>query len=200
MLEVALAQTAFSQWDGLVVVVEVYTRAVEVRSGRKCARVVDRVATEAGERKHSRECDIVGGNVATGVSVSGGSLFGICCNVLRRKPQEHWHMDLVVSWDWRGMEETVAVVVEDIFAMVGEEKHGGRAFGLLKQRNDGVEHHIRFADGVVVSVEELSAVVTLCIGVIVGGEESMVARVSVAVAEVVAVGMEYDEGFTGILL
>ena len=71
LLEVALAQTAFSQWDGLVVVVEVYTRAVEVRSGRKCARVVDRVATEAGERKHSRECDIVGGNVATGVSVSG---------------------------------------------------------------------------------------------------------------------------------
>ena len=109
-------------------------------------------------------------------------------------------MDLVVSWDWRGMEETVAVVVEDIFTMVGKEKHGGRAFGLLKQRNDGVEHHIRFADGVVVSVEELSAVVTLCIGVIVGGEESMVARVSVAVAEVVALGMEYDEGFTGILL
>ena len=134
------------------------------------------------------------------MSVSGGSLFGICCNVLRRKPQEHWDMDLVVSWDGRCVEETAAVVVEDVFAMVREEKHGGGAFGLLKQRYDGVEHHIRFADGVVVSVEELSAVVSLSIGIVVGGEESMFARVSVAVAEVVAVGMEHDEGFTGILL
>ena len=71
MLEVALAQAAFSQRNGLVVVVEVYSRAVEVVLRGESTCVVDRVATEAGERKHSRECDIVGGNVATGVSVSG---------------------------------------------------------------------------------------------------------------------------------
>ena len=89
------------------------------------------------------------------------------------------------------MEETLAIVVEDVLAVVGGVEHCRLRTALAEHRDDAVQHEVGLTDGVVVSVQQRGAVLGFCLGGRVGHEPGAMARIAVAVVEVRAVGVQH---------
>lgn len=89
------------------------------------------------------------------------------------------------------MEETLAIVVEDVLAVVGGVEHCRLRPTLAEHRDDAVQHEVGLTDGVVVSVQQRRAILGFCLGGRVGQELGAMARIAVAVVEVRAVGVQH---------
>ena len=91
------------------------------------------------------------------------------------------------------MQETVPAVVKDILAVVGSVDHRSERTAVREARYYGMKKLVGVSDTVVVSIEQLVAVLCLRLRGIVGAEERLFARITVTVAEVRTVCVEYDE-------
>lgn len=67
-------------------------------------------------------------------------------------------MDAVRRRRGRSVQEALAIVVEDVLAVVGRVEHCRLRPTLAEHRDDAVQHEVGLTDGVVVGVDELRAV------------------------------------------
>ena len=81
------------------------------------------------------------------------------------------------------MKEQLAAVVEDVLAVVGGIEQSRYAALLFKHGYEVGEETVGLQDGVVVCVEQLAAVLRLCLGGQVGQETRVSLWVTVAIVE-----------------
>lgn len=74
--------------------------------------------TQAGKVGKGVENAHACGHGAMQVGAQGGGGKGMLLGILRRKPHQEWHMQLVIAGHGRGMEKEVAAIVEDVFAVI----------------------------------------------------------------------------------
>ena len=91
------------------------------------------------------------------------------------------------------MKKEVAVVVEDVLAMVAGVHHGRCATALLQHVGNLAQYVVGIEDGIVVGVYQILAVLGLGLVADVGLEEGKFPRVALSVAEVGTIGVEHDE-------
>ena len=91
----------------------------------------------------------------------------------------------------RSVEEALAIVVEDVLAVVGRVEHCRLRPTLAEHRDDAVQHEVGLTDGVVVGVDELRTVLRLSLRRRVGQELGVTLRIAVAVVEVRSVRMQH---------
>lgn len=93
----------------------------------------------------------------------------------------------------RSVQEAVALIVEDIFAVVGAVDHRCTSVDGPQCADYVGEHAVRIAYGVVVAVYEAFAVGTVGVERIVGREICVLGGITVFVEEVRPIGMEHEE-------
>ena len=116
-------------------------------------------------------------------------------DILRRKPKDTRDMQLVVGGTGRRMEESAAVVVEQVLPVVRQVEHGGRMAGTGEPLDNLVEQSVGGYDRVVVGIGHRQSVFTVYLVDAVGGEDSAVEAVSLVIVEVGAVGVQDDKLF-----
>ena len=100
------------------------------------------------------------------------------------EPYEQGHVELVDRRAWRGVEKEFALVVKDVFAMVGGVEQRGRGVVAPQLGDERVEEVVGIGYGVVIGVEQARAVGGGHFVGQVGGKPCHSARVTHVIVEV----------------
>lgn len=106
-----------------------------------------------------------------GIAVVPGNLVEVRAgvDVIVREPDHDRDMQLVVSRDRRGVQESLPAVVQQVFPVVGRIEHGGIAAGIPQYLDHVVQEIIRVADAVIISVDQLVFVLVFDLGRVLAG-------------------------------
>lgn len=160
LLEVDIGEAGLLQRYGAVMVVEVAAGAAAVgRIGeRERHHVGNARRTDACDGEHRREDRRTRLHILLAVGVERRHNSRILRTVGRRGPDKERHMYAVRRRRGRSVQEALAIVVEDILAVVGRVEHCRLRPTLAQHRDDAVQYEVGLTDGVVVGVEELRTV------------------------------------------
>ena len=93
------------------------------------------------------------------------------------------------------MEEEFASVIKDVLAVVARIEHRTQSTLLLESLYHTVQYVVGIADGIVIGIDKVSAILHLGIAVGVRLEVSHLPRVTLHIVEVGTLGVEHDEEF-----
>ena len=123
----------------------------------------------------------------------------ILCLVLRLEgvahPHKIWHMNLVIAWQRRCVEEHVAGIVEYILAMVACVNHGRAYTKGIHGIDDTLNKGIGVSDRVVIAVHEQFAILARKLLHRIGSELGKFPTVAAVIVVVAAITVEHNEFF-----